>query len=61
MSHSTSNVFDEPERLADFAAAVSTGDAVDLQSLLESASIEDRLQKALLVLKKELINAQLQQ
>lgn len=61
MSHSTSNVFDEPERLADFAAAVSTGDAVDLQSLLESTSIEDRLQKALLVLKKELINAQLQQ
>ena len=61
MSHSTSNVFDEPERLADFAAAVSAGDAPDLQSLLESASIEDRLQKALLVLKKELINAQLQQ
>ena len=61
MSHSTSNVFDEPERLADFAAAVSTGDAGDLQSLLESTSIEDRLQKALLVLKKELINAQLQQ
>lgn len=61
MSHSTSNVFDEPERLADFAAAVSTGDAHDLQSLLQSTSIEDRLQKALLVLKKELINAQLQQ
>ena len=61
MSHSTTNVFDEPERLADFAAAVSTGEASDLQSLLESPSIEDRLHKALLVLKKELINAQLQQ
>jgi Lon-like ATP-dependent protease len=61
MAHSTTNVFDDPERLADFAAAVSTGEASDLQNLLESTSIEDRLQKALTILKKELINAQLQQ
>ncbi|KAF8875525.1 Lon protease C-terminal proteolytic domain-containing protein [Infundibulicybe gibba] len=46
-----SNVFDEPDKLADFAAAVSTG---------ESLVVDDRLRKALLVLKKELINAQLQ-
>jgi Lon-like ATP-dependent protease len=60
MSNSTSNVFDEPDKLADFAAAVSTGEVHELQAVLESLSVEDRLQKALLILKKELINAQLQ-
>ena len=55
-----SNVFDEPDRLADFAAAVSTGDVRELQDVLESLTVDDRLRKALLVLKKELINAQLQ-
>ena len=55
-----SNVFDEPDKLADFAAAVSSGEVPELQDVLESVTVEDRLQKALLVLKKELINAQLQ-
>ncbi|KAI0636026.1 ATP-dependent protease La [Trametes polyzona] len=55
-----SNVFDEPDKLADFAAAVSTGDPNELQDVLESLVVDDRLRKALLVLKKELINAQLQ-
>ena len=55
-----SNVFDEPDKLADFAAAVSTGEVGELQDVLESLMVEDRLRKALLVLKKELINAQLQ-
>ncbi|KAF9807700.1 hypothetical protein IEO21_08114 [Rhodonia placenta] len=55
-----SNVFDEPDKLADFAAAVSTGDVNELQDVLESLVVDDRLRKALLVLKKELINAQLQ-
>ncbi|KAH8112730.1 ATP-dependent protease La [Phellopilus nigrolimitatus] len=54
------NVFDEPDKLADFAAAVSTGEVSELQDVLESLVVEDRLRKALLVLKKELINAQLQ-
>ncbi|KZS92555.1 ATP-dependent protease La [Sistotremastrum niveocremeum HHB9708] len=54
------NVFDEPDKLADFAAAVSTGEVQELQDVLESLVVEDRLRKALLVLKKELINAQLQ-
>lgn len=54
------NVFDEPEKLADFAAAVSNGEIEELQSVLTSTTIEDRLQKALFVLKKELMNAQLQ-
>lgn len=60
MSNSTSNVFDEPDKLADFAAAVSTGEVHDLQAVLESLNVADRLQKSLLILKKELINAQLQ-
>jgi Lon-like ATP-dependent protease len=54
-----SNVFDEPDKLADFAAAVSTGEVGELQDVLESLKVDDRLRKALLVLKKEL-NAQLQ-
>ncbi|KAF9436805.1 ATP-dependent Lon protease pim1 [Entomortierella beljakovae] len=60
MSQSAGNVFEEPAKLADFATAVSQGDPEELQSVLESLSIEDRMQKALLVLKKELLNAQLQ-
>ncbi|KAK4701239.1 ATP-dependent Lon protease, partial [Phenoliferia sp. Uapishka_3] len=60
MSQSAGNVFEEPEKLADFAAAVSTGEVDELQGVLESTVLEDRLQKALLVLKKELMNAQLQ-
>ncbi|PWN30959.1 ATP-dependent protease La [Jaminaea rosea] len=54
------NVFEEPEKLADFAAAVSSGDVGELQAVLEALDVEERLQKALLVLKKELMNAQLQ-
>ena len=54
------NVFDEPDKLADFAAAISSGEVQELQDVLEALSVEDRLRKALLVLKKELINAQLQ-
>src|SRR6267154_1686415 len=60
MSQVASNVFDEPDKLADFAAAVSTGEVGELQDVLESLVVDDRLRKALLVLKKELINAQLQ-
>ncbi|BGP46514.1 ATP-dependent Lon protease pim1 [Rhodotorula kratochvilovae] len=60
MSQSAGNVFEEPEKLADFAAAVSSGEVHELQEVLESMQVEDRLQKALVVLKKELMNAQLQ-
>lgn len=60
MSQSAGNVIDEPAKLADFAAAVSAGEVKELQEVLESLSVEDRLQKALVVLKKELMNAQLQ-
>lgn len=54
------DVFDEPDTLADFAAAISSGEVQELQDVLESLVVDDRLRKALLVLKKELINAQLQ-
>lgn len=60
INQSSSNVFDDPDKLADFAAAVSSGDVADLQGVLESLSVQDRLHKALTILKKELINAQLQ-
>ncbi|PWN41348.1 ATP-dependent protease La [Ceraceosorus guamensis] len=60
ISQGAGNVFDEPDKLADFAAAVSSGEVGELQAVLEELNIEDRLQKALLVLKKELMNAQLQ-
>jgi len=56
----TANVFDEPGKLADFAAAVSTGKVQELQDVLESLVVVDHLRKALLVLKKELTNVQLQ-
>ncbi|KAG1495392.1 hypothetical protein G6F47_008105 [Rhizopus delemar] len=60
MSQSAGNVFEEPSKLADFAAAVSAGEASELQEVLETLPVEERLQKALIVLKKELMNAQLQ-
>ncbi|QLL32719.1 hypothetical protein HG536_0D02410 [Torulaspora globosa] len=56
----TTNIFEEPARLADFAAAVSAGEEAELQDILESLNIEQRLEKSLLVLKKELMNAELQ-
>lgn len=54
------NLSDEPAKLADFAAAVSAGELHEMQEVLETMNIEDRLPKALVVLKKELMNAQLQ-
>lgn len=60
MSQSTGNVTAEPAKLADFAAAVSAGDSAELQEVLSTLNVEDRMQKALVVLKKELMNAQLQ-
>ncbi|KAE8322981.1 Lon protease C-terminal proteolytic domain-containing protein, partial [Aspergillus sergii] len=54
------NLSDEPSKLADFAAAVSAGELHEMQEVLEIMNIEERLPKALVVLKKELMNAQLQ-
>ena len=60
MSQSTGNVTSEPAKLADFAAAVSSGEQNELQEVLSCMNVEERMQKALIVLKKELMNAQLQ-
>ncbi|EHK97378.1 Ribosomal protein S5 2-like protein [Glarea lozoyensis ATCC 20868] len=60
MSQSAGNVMEEPAKLADFAAAVAAGDAEELQDVLEELNVERRLRKALVVLKKELMNAELQ-
>lgn len=60
ISQSTGNVTAEPAKLADFAAAVSAGEPAELQEVLSSLNVEERMQKSLVVLKKELMNAQLQ-
>ncbi|EPY54201.1 lon protease Lon1 [Schizosaccharomyces cryophilus OY26] len=60
ISQGTNNVFDEPARLADFTAAVCSTAHQDLQGVLEAQNIEERLEKALIILKQELTNAQLQ-
>ena len=60
MSQSAGNILDEPGKLADFAAAVSAGEVRELQDVLETMNVEERLRKALEVLKNELMNAQLQ-
>ena len=59
MSQSAANLADEPAKLADFAAAVSGGEMEEAQSVLASLNIEQRLSKALEVIKKEYMNAQL--
>ena len=60
VSQSAGNIIEEPGKLADFAAAVSAGEIKELQDVLETMNVEERLSKALMVLKKELMNAQLQ-
>ena len=59
MSQSAANIADEPAKLADFAAAVSGGEMEEAQGVLASLNIEQRLSKALEVIKKEHMNAQL--
>ncbi|SMQ51239.1 unnamed protein product [Zymoseptoria tritici ST99CH_3D7] len=59
MSQSAANIADEPAKLADFAAAVSGGEMEEAQAVLASLNIEQRLSKALEVIKKEHMNAQL--
>ncbi|KAK5111686.1 ATP-dependent Lon protease pim1 [Meristemomyces frigidus] len=59
MSQTAANIADEPAKLADFAAAVSGGEMEEAQGVLASLNIEQRLSKALEVIKKEHMNAQL--
>jgi len=50
----------EPGRLADFAAAMTTASAEELQDVLETVSIRARLKKVLVLLKKEVDISKLQ-
>ncbi len=51
LSHSD---FTEPGKLADFAVALTTATREELQDVLETFNIQDRIDKALVLLKKEL-------
>lgn len=59
MSQSATNISEEPARLADFAATVSRGEMEETQAVLEALNIEQRLSKALELIKKEQMNAKL--
>lgn len=52
--------FTEPGRLADFAVALTTATREELQDVLETFEIERRIDKALMLLKKELDISKLQ-
>lgn len=60
MSQNAGNVGEDPAKLADFAAAVAQAEPQELQEALSAMDIEDRLNKSLLLLKKELMTANLQ-
>jgi ATP-dependent Lon protease len=52
--------FTEPGRLADFAAALTTASREELQSVLATFDLRERMEKALILLKKELDISHLQ-
>jgi Lon-like ATP-dependent protease len=55
------SLVEEPAQLADFISShVPFADSSELQSILESLVVEERLQKSLILLKKELLNAKIQ-
>lgn len=54
-------VIDSPVHLADFGAALTSGESQQLQAVLESTKIPERLMLTLELLKKELVVAALQQ
>ena len=55
------DVFENPSKLADFVAVLCSCEPHELQDVLDTLSVEERLQKVLVLLKKELIHSQLQQ
>ncbi|KAF2226164.1 Lon protease C-terminal proteolytic domain-containing protein [Elsinoe ampelina] len=59
MSQTAANIADDPAKLADFAAAISGGEMEEAQGVLASLDIEERLRRALTVIKREHMNAQL--
>ena len=56
----TRSNLNEPGRLADFAAALTTADGPELQEILETVSIRARLHKVLVLLKREIDISQIQ-
>lgn len=56
----SSTVFEDPTKLADLVAVLCSGEPTELQEILESEVIEERLRKSLIILKKEFVTAQLQ-
>lgn len=54
------SMFNEPGKIADFAAAMSETDPQSLQDILECTNVEERLRRALVLLRKEKANAELQ-
>ena len=58
LSHSD---FTEPGKIADFAVALTTASREELQEVLETFNVETRIEKALVLLKKELDLSKLQQ
>lgn len=52
--------FTEPGKLADFSVALTTASREELQEILESADLQSRIDKALILLKKELDLSRLQ-
>ena len=56
----THSDFTEPARLADFAVALTTASRDELQNVLETFPLHERIDKALLLLKKELDLSRLQ-
>ncbi|KAH8915685.1 ATP-dependent protease La [Atractiella rhizophila] len=56
----TTEVFQDPVKLADFCAAICLGEPAELQAILASTDLSERLRIALTVLKKELMNSELQ-
>ena len=51
----------DPFKLADFAATLSTAEGAELQDVLEELDAEKRLNKALVLIKKELELGKIQQ
>src|SRR5258708_6316249 len=49
--NTSANNFEDPSKLADFIAVLCSGEPQELQELLESVVIEEKLRKALILLK----------
>lgn len=53
ITQSTANTIRDPAKLADFAASISATNKEELDDVLQTTNTEDKLQKALILLKKE--------